>query len=323
VTVSPDGKRGRTAVAVAAAAVVVGLGAVEGRHALAERRTRGRRYRLRLDRPRGVDLRRILDGRFDVALGELEHRGGESEDHVHHARTTVKRLRSALRLVRDTLDRPTYDEVGARLRAAGHELGAAREATVAGRALEALAARYPDELHAGEYARLRERITARAAGAADALDGDAGRSVEALRAARAGLGDWPAAEVAAESLVAGFTRSYGRARRAQRAARSGGSDERLHRWRRRVKDLLYQAELLEDLDRQRLHKLARRARALADVLGEDHDLAGLRRLAGDCPHTVELIDRRRAGLGHDAARLGEQLLARSPRKVARRLARRA
>jgi CHAD domain-containing protein len=321
--VRTETKRVRTAAAVAAGIAVVGLGAVEGRHALRGHRKRERRYRLRLDRPARADLRRVLDGRFEVAIGELDQHGGEPETRVHHARTTVKRLRSALRLIRDTLDRGTYDDVNAELRAAGHALGAARDATAAAGALEALAARYPEEIDAAEYACLRERIGADAQKAAGELDEGARRSLEALGAARADLAAWPQAEVAVETLVGGFTRSYARARRARHAALTAPSDENLHTWRRRVKDLRYQAELLEDIDRKRLRKLACRTRALADVLGEDHDLAGLRRLAADCTATVELIDRRRARLRDDAAKLGDRIFARHPRAVARRLAGRA
>jgi CHAD domain-containing protein len=321
--VKPESNRVKTAAAVAAGIAVVGLGAVEGRHALRGRRRRERRYRLALDRPAGADLRRILDGRFEVAIGELDQRGGEEENRVHCARTTVKRLRSALRLVRDTVDRATYDEADAQLRAAGRELSAARDATAAAGALDALAARYPDEIDAGEQARLRERIAADGERAAAGFGAATRRSLDALRAARTELSAWPQGEVAAETLVHGFRRSYARGRRTRHAALRRASDENLHAWRRRAKDLGYQAELLQDLDRKRLRKLARRSSRLADVLGEDHDLAGLRRRAADCTRTVELIDRRRARLLRDAAKLGDQIFAKRPRAIARRLTRRA
>jgi len=219
--------------------------------------------------------------------------------------------------VRDDSDRATYEEVSERLRRAAHELGAARDATAAAGVLEALARRHADLVDADELVRLRRRIGAESEQASAALDAAAARSREQLREARAGLSGWPHAEVSPQTLAAGFKRSYRRGQRAHRAAVNAPTDENLHAWRRRVKDLRYEAELLRDLDRKRLGKLARRADRLAELLGEDHDLAGLRRLAGDAPRMLELIDRRRARLQRDAIRLGDRVYSKPARRLAR------
>ena len=121
----------------------------------------------------------------------------------------------------------------------------------------------------------------------------------------------------------------------------------MHLWRKRVKDLRYVAEMLERRQQSqkkrhgrsaRLHRLADRADTLAEVLGEDHDLAVLaarvhaeaksgkhaRKKSKRIGRTtrkalLKQIARRRRKLRRRALREGEHLYRRSPKKFVRQL----
>ena len=107
------------------------------------------------------------------------------------------------------------------------------------------------------------------------------------------------------------------------------SDEKLHEWRKRVKDLRYQLELLEPVWPDVMKATAEQANVLSDLLGDDHDLAVLRELLGgelkdvlskEASETLQaLIDRKRADLQHSSASLSEKLFAESPKQFESRL----
>jgi hypothetical protein len=118
----------------------------------------------------------------------------------------------------------------------------------------------------------------------------------------------------------------------------------MHEWRKRVKDLRYVAEMLDSREQggdgrsrargkeERLRKIASRADALGELLGEDHDLAVLAdwirangkrrrtRLGRKTRRTLlSLIARRRRELRRKALRDGERLYRPRPKKFLRRV----
>jgi CHAD domain-containing protein len=126
---------------------------------------------------------------------------------------------------------------------------------------------------------------------------------------------------------AGAVRAYARGRDALAAVERERSVEALHEWRKRVKDLWYHQRLLRDAWETPLKALADESHRLADLLGDDHDLAMLAdRLAGagpspDTEAIRALIVERRAELQDEALRLGRRLYVEKPRSYGRRLGR--
>src|SRR5207244_130714 len=99
----------------------------------------------------------------------------------------------------------------------------------------------------------------------------------ALHQARARVDEWSlAGQGGPERLGPGLEQVYRRGRKALRAARRDPSVENLHELRKRAKDLWHAGQLLQECQPKRAKQLARRAHALSDLLGEDHDLAVLR-----------------------------------------------
>ena len=108
----------------------------------------------------------------------------------------------------------------------------------------------------------------------------------------------------------------------RRAGRRHAGPRILHRWRKHVKDLRYAAEVLD------MAKIARRADALGEMLGEEHDLMLLaervrahrplkRRRKRTRKRLLRAISRRRARLRRRALREGERLYELRPKRFVR------
>jgi CHAD domain-containing protein len=328
-----------TARAVAASAAVAAGGALAAAKIVRDRALQraelhdARRYRL-LPGERVADgVRRIARGQLDVAIELLEHSGTEElTDAVHSSRMALKRLRALVRLARDALGEETYRRENEIFREAGRELSAVRDAQVTLEALEALATRFADELSPGAFAGLHDALSEDARSAHERLKSDPralAAMLETLKAARDRVATWPLHDDAGlQVLASGFERIYRRGRRALRTARRETSTEHLHTLRKRAKDLWHGAQVMRPAAPKMLKKLGPRAHHLADLVGEDHDLAVLldrarERAASHEPGELELltllVDRRRRQLQRRALRLGRRTYARKPRKLTRRV----
>lgn len=322
-----QGTRARVPVAagIASAAVAV-AGAAAYERGTQRRRAQKRRFGLHGEAPFGQELRRSLAARLDGAIDGLEDRRRDRVVAVHDARTSIKRIRTVLRLGRSQLGESRYRDENDALRSVSQHLASLRDAMVMPAAFEGLLDHYGDDVDGDEVVRLRARLAARGeAVRGDAAEQSVAAAVAALRAVREHLDDWPLTrdEASLEPVLDGFRRAYSRAQKGYRRAHADPDTEALHAWRRRVKDVRYGAELLRDADPSRLKQTRRDAGELSDLLGDDHDLAMLAEVASDCPSTLRLIDRRRQDLQRSAFAVAERVFARTPRKVAKRTRRRA
>jgi CHAD domain-containing protein len=320
---------------VAAGAVASGGALAAGklvRDRVADRATRRRtRFRLAPDEGAADGLRRIARGQIELASDRLQS-GDDVAEAVHEARKSLKRLRAVVRLARDPLGDELYRSENQAYRDTGRELSAARDAQVLGETLDALTDRYRREIGDDAFAGLREAIDADARAAHEHIVADAG-AVEEVRtgldAARDRVATWPLPEHEDASVLApGFERIYKRGRRALKAARQDPSDENLHELRKRAKDLWHAAQVLRPASPRRMKRLARRAHALSDLLGDDHDLAVLHEAARERYRTLGrgelallrgLVGRRRARLQRAALACGRRVYGPKPRVWTRRI----
>jgi CHAD domain-containing protein len=320
---------------VAAGAVASGGALAAGklvRDRVADRATRRRtRFRLASDEGAAEGLRRIARGQIELASDRLES-GDDVAEAVHEARKSLKRLRAVVRLARDPLGDEIYRSENHAYRDTGRELSAARDAQVLGETLDALTDRYRREIGDDAFAGLREAIAADAEAAHERIAADAG-AVEEVRAglgaARDRVATWPLPEHEDASVLApGFERIYKRGRRALKAARQDPADENLHELRKRAKDLWHAAQILRPVSPRRMKRLARRAHALSDLLGDDHDLAVLLDAARERYRTLgrgelallrALVGRRRARLQRAALACGRRVYGPKPRAWSRRI----
>jgi CHAD domain-containing protein len=122
---------------------------------------------------------------------------------------------------------------------------------------------------------------------------------------------------------------YRRGRKALKAVNTTPSDTAFHEWRKQVKYLRYQIQLLRPMWLGPLDALTRGLHALGDYLGEDHDLVVLRaklmargvplRGIPGCRALFTRLDRKRVALRRKALRVGIRIYEQSPASFCSRL----
>jgi CHAD domain-containing protein len=344
-----------------AATAAIGLGVALAR--TGEERPAGRRRRspgsLGLDHDEALadGLRRMALEQADVVivgLADADH--GDARRAVHEARKAIKRLRTIVGLLEGQLGRGGSARERDALSGAASLLAGARDAEVMLNTLEGLLARHSGQLagKAGvaslrlQLAHDRDQAERRVLEPGNRL-----RVGDELRLFRGRAASWQLLERPGTGLVEdGLSRVYrqGRKRFRRAAAKRGGRMRTMHQWRKRVKDLRYSAEALQRempagrprrkasgpaatarAEAKWLRRLGRRADALGEVLGEEHDLAVLGEWiaahgagAGVGRATrrrlLKLIARRRRKLRRRALRAGRELYARKPARFVRRAA---
>jgi hypothetical protein len=156
-------------------------------------------------------------------------------------------------------------------------------------------------------------------------EGDAlARVARTMEEARSDLKHWDLAGDDWEALEGGLKWIYLHGYRAFHEASESRTDENLHEWRKRVKDLWYVMDLLQPIRPGFTEGWGEEAHKLADDLGDDHDLAVLRQVFTDpgdrlgVPAAgvviVPLIDRRRVELQQDAFTRGRNLYGERPKR---------
>jgi CHAD domain-containing protein len=291
-------------------------------------------YRLHRGEPLPRALRRVAREQLETAVDQLSGRTDDPPAQaVHDARKRMKKTRAVLRLARPGLGDDLYRDENRRMRDAGRRLSGVRDAEVLVATLDDLAERSPAGVAPTTTARVRasldaERVRARR----DASDGGSppgGEVADEVRRALERIDGWPLERDGFKALRPGLKRSYRRGRRRFAAARDEPTAERLHEWRKRVKDLWYHARLLRPAWPEGMDPIVDAADELSDVLGLDHDLAVLGdavgRHAGEIedPAQVEAllaaIETRRRELQDAAWPLGERLYADPPKAFVRRI----
>ncbi len=263
---------------------------------------------------------RLADGELAAAAALLRDDATTATLRVHGARKATKRVRALLRLVRAGLAAPRFRAANLGLRDAARGLAAARDAVVALATFDDLVPIPGDELAPVRAALLAAADASGTAGVGPEL---LARAADALDRVHAKLSEGLAGRALTwDHLEAGLWDSYAEGRRAMRAAFDNPDDEAFHAWRKRVKDLWYQTQLLNGLCEPVLAAQERLLADLGDRLGDDHDLAVLAAQppAVGLPALAEILAARRRTLRRDAWRLGQQIYAERPRAFLRRLA---
>ena len=283
---------------------------------------------LRTNKGLGLEVRRVARLEIDSAITALKT-GGQpvSSEGVHEARKNIKRLRSLLRLTRHELGDKVFQAENRALRQIARRLSYSRDSDVMVATLDSLTATYATEIPAGVFDDLRaaletnaETERTRLAAHTSAVNG----AIAELHALRARVAGWPLPESGTiADLKPGVRYIYKRGRDANDEAHAKPTTKQLHNLRRRTKDVVHTAQLL-DAASPNAAKIASRGKAVNEMLGEDHDLAVLRSGAAVHAETLSpghlellnaLIDRRRAAVQREATDQSGLLYNRPPRKM--------
>jgi CHAD domain-containing protein len=207
---------------------------------------------------------------------------------IHALRVTTKKLRSLWRLARRRIGEPTFERENGKLRALARDFSKLRDAEVLGR----LSRRVGEKPPRAKPGRLGFRRSLRV------LHDSAQRLERELQTLSTG------------DLKKDFRRSMRTsARWFARCRTSGASPQDFHHWRRRAKDLLYQADFMRKSGVKR-HALKPRLKKLTDTLGDAHDLQMLAeylKSRGRPPALVTRVRDRRRKLERKSLKQGERL----------------
>ena len=286
-----------------------------------------RAFRLKRKEEVGEGLVRVIRGRAATAVEALREDAKEDPaGGIHSARKDIKKIRSVLRLLRPELGEKTYRAENQRYREAGRALSGSRDAAVKVETLAALEERFGHGLpsaSAWSWKRVLERERGEAAGEiADSEAIDA--AVEALSAGREAAAEWSLGG-SWKLFGPGLTEGYRQGRKGMAEVAEDPDPELVHEWRKRSKDLWYDLRLIRRAWPEVLEPTVDQVHALADLLGDHHDLTVLgedlagRPRVGSQGRMTALIEQRQGELLDEALALGERLYAEKPKAFIRRI----
>jgi CHAD domain-containing protein len=266
-------------------------------------------------------VRDVLLEQLDDAIGRLK-KNGRSDTTVHDVRRELKRARATLRLLRKSIGGPAYRRDNWAIRDVARLLTPLRDARVLVRTLGRLRSvsddndlrtagsllrrQFQEERHAIDRRLLPTHLVA----AADTLQGVKDR-----------IREIPRARLDEVTISEAIGRAYKAGRRAFRRVKDQATDGRLHEWRKQVKYLLNQIDVALQLEGAKLKKRRKYSQELADVLGDDHDLAVLHaKIDVSADHEASRrfalqIEKRRTVLQREARRLGKLLYGGKARRL--------
>jgi CHAD domain-containing protein len=254
----------------------------------------------------GGDVRAVLEQLAGDALRNIEALPDRAEERIHDIRVDMKKFRAVVRLAEGALKARNLEGLDQCARAVKDGFGAARDREV-------------------QLDLLRKLLGQRKADdAARAFAGSDGEPVQDWTSSQKACGQLSALVARADpgnltrgQVLEAWLASYRAARRTMMACLKNDQDDFLfHEWRKRVKQLLYQSQVIGPP----ADSIAAAAQKLSSTLGLQHDLAML------CEN-VHLFGREAELLAvekkHKTARLalrqGESLLRWKPRELLRTL----
>ncbi len=257
-------------------------------------------YRIqRTDKSLQSALRRIAQEQIDAGMAEIADPGMDRKALAHNLRKRCKKLRGLIWLVHDGM---------AEAKAEDHAI----------RDLARLLATHRDA------AVLSDTHASLGGGASQAQQDALPEGVEdGFRALRARAAHWKLKGKDTAILTAGLTHVAGRMNAACKKALKDPSAEHLHEWRKWAKYHWYHARLMQAAWPAPIRARRKAAQALAEALGDHHDLAVYRdRLHGPPATDRDALDaraaRRQKTLEKRAFDLGRLFMADKPGDLARR-----
>jgi hypothetical protein len=270
----------------------------------------------RIKRKEGVAeaVRRIVREQLRGAIAVALDRTMAQDDRVHEVRTRLKRSRAALALIRR--------EVG---QEAERDDRRPRDVAVRAQTFRALGARVQSGLPPRLVARLgttEQQI--RSELHPEDVERDLRQTAHALCRLRRELGTWGVTG-SRRAIGTGVTRTYRRGLQKLAAARARPTPERFHDWRKQVKALSYELRIICGAVPELTTTLIPKVEKLGEILGEVHDLDGLKATAerhpdwfgraADGQSVLSAVDERRAALESEALTLAASVFAGRARDV--------
>lgn len=279
-------------------------------------------YRLKEDEGLSDGLKRIVLEQIDKALENLRPTARNKDEAIHDARVCIKKIRAVLRLIRDSLGNESYRAEDTAYRDAGRALSKVRDSVALLEVVDKLIEHFSDQLSTNPFANVRAPLMRSKKIRQQDRKSAMTTAAKALRQARQRVHKWPEV-VHHRALARGQTRVFKRGHSGFDTAYDQPTVENFHEWRKQVKNLLYQTNVLRSLWRRMMVAYAAELKTLGKLLSEDHDLAILREKVSEqlkqsedrteIEALVALVDQRRNELQVNARVLGTRIYAEKPR----------
>ena len=300
-------------------------------------------FRLLPGEPLGAGLKRLGVDEIDQAISGFYDGEGAFREAVHESRKSVKRIRALLRLIRYEVGEKIYHFENVWMRDTARLISEVRDSAVTVSAIEDIRDLYGSLLAEGTFDETWEKLVVRRDRIEDRAMEDPNvvpRVVANLERARARYASWPTDPDAKSAygmgirddfraVGPGLKATHARGRREMVAAYKSPSPAHFHLWRKRVKYLKHQMEILTPMWPEVMIGMAITLDRIADLLGQDHDLAELLQLLADrpdlCPNPMErslmnaLAEQRRSDLQTASRILGRRIYSESPQSLDGRL----
>ena len=239
-------------------------------------------YRFKLDESVRKGFRRMAREQLELAVTELKKTDAPVSS-IHESRKALKRLRALIRCCAPALGTKAAHRHNAALRDISHILSGRRDADVMRESVDKLEARFGIDgvtaLHG-----LRTSFDAQLAAAAGPLDAQTREKIiSALMTERARITKVRFKGRGSEPVMQGLEASYRKGRAALKAAYKSPSDEDYHELRKAVQTHWRQMALLSRAWPEEFAARVAAAREISQLLGDDHDLAVLKFVAGSLP----------------------------------------
>jgi CHAD domain-containing protein len=293
-------------------------------------------FRLQPGEHLGPGLKRLGIDEVDHAISGFYDGEAAFRHAVHEARKSIKRVRALLRLIRFEVGEKVYQFENTWMRDTARLISDVRDASVMVHAMEDVSGIYAPLLAEGTFdetlenlIRWRDRVEQRAMEDPAIVP----RVVANLERARARYASWPDDPTARSAygmgirndfraIGPGLRATHARGRSEMVTAYKAPSPEHFHLWRKRVKYLKHQLEILTPMWPEVMIGMAITLDRIGELLGQDHDLVGLLRRLADrpdlCSNPMErslinaLAEQRRSDLQTASRILGRRIYTESP-----------
>lgn len=224
-------------------------------------------------------IRRVIGEEIDGAVVVLTDGDMSKDDAVHEARKSMKRIRAALRLVRDELGEEIFDRENVCYRDAARKLAPLRDSTVMVETLDLVQSDYNGHIKGDSFQTIRQKLERQKEEIRHEFlqQEDVFPNVVAtLTEAKERLPELPIDSPGFRAYEEGMKRVYRRGRnRMHEAYEESDNPDIFHDWRKRVKYLWHHTEFLHLLWPALFEPLAVELHQLSDFLGDAHDAAVL------------------------------------------------
>lgn len=300
-------------------------------------------FRLHPGEPLGPGLKRLGVEAIDEAISGFYEGEEMFREAVHITRKSTKRIRAMLRLVRFEVGEQVYQFENEWMRDTARLLSEVRTSSTMTQGVADIREMYGPLLAEGTFDEVVERTTIYRDRTEQRVMEDpeiVPRVVSNLERARSRYESWPTDPEAKSvygigirhdyrAIGPGLKATHARGRHQMVAAYQAPSAESFHRWRKRVKYLKHQMEILTPLWPEVMIGMAVTLDRISQLLGQDHDLAELLQTLADrpdlCPNPLErslmsaLAEQRRADLQTASRILGRRIYAERPAALAGRM----